>query len=139
MDRKRLYVIIFAAILIVLLVSYFIVFTLPFLFVPGDKLLDEARCKDEDAAVNEELAGMLVSKSKSNKSHMWETIEYVRAGSKSISLILRNDRSGAYDYLLVGDSVSKHGGSLDFVVIRDGQSRAFKLDFGCQRSKKRVP
>jgi hypothetical protein len=62
---------------------------------------------------------------------MWETIEYSIENHVNQSVILLNDQSGAYDFILPGDSITKELNSLELKVTRNGNTKVFTLDFGC--------
>jgi hypothetical protein len=117
-----------------LAIAFSVFFVLPFLFVPKDQILNMSRCQDEDRAISEEIRGVLVEKFRDKESHMWEVIEYSSLSGKQRSLVLLNDRSGAYEYIVQGDSISKSKGSLQLTVKRNDQEIVFQLDFGCLRS-----
>ena len=114
---------------------YFIVFVLPFLFVPKEEIIDRSRCKDEMRAMEESVIGIITSKFKDMDSHMWETIDYSSSTGSNRSLIFMNDRSGAFDFIVPGDSLFKAKGSLVLIITRKEGSRKYQLDFGCSRNK----
>ena len=116
-------------------IIYFIVFILPFLFVSRGDATNNTRCKSEKRALKEGLSGVLVNKFRDMNSHMWETVEYSNARGKMQSLIFMNDRCGAFDFLLPGDSIKKTEGSLELTIIRQSEIRKFHLDFGCLKER----
>jgi hypothetical protein len=42
-----------------------------------------------------------------------------------------NDRSGAFDYIIPGDSIRKSRDSLKLIVVRDGDTTEYRLNYGC--------
>lgn len=113
------------------LLIYFISFVLPFLFVSKEKLVEEARCRDQKEALEESIKGILTGKFRDNRSHMWETIEYSSEFGTKQSIIFVNDQSGAFDFVLPGDSLEKTKGSLVLTITRKGERIKYQLDFGC--------
>jgi hypothetical protein len=110
---------------------YFIVNTLPFLFVPKETILNKSRCDDEKKALEENFEGVVKNKFRDKKNHMWETIEYVNAFGTHLSLIFLNDASAAFDFLEPGDTLIKDGGNLEITIQRDDVIQKFRLDYGC--------
>lgn len=115
------------------LLLYLMGYVLPYIFVSREDVANNSNCRDAKMANNEFVEGTVKRKFRDKDSHMWKTVEY--AGDKGISfttLIFRNDESGAYDFLMQGDSIIKKPGSLDLQVFRDGQKRIYKLEYGCK-------
>lgn len=117
-----------------MMLGIFLIYRIIMPLLPGtqEDVLNESRCRSEKRAAEEQIAGVLTNKFLDKSSHMWETIEYSNFDrSKRTSLVFLNDQSGAYDFILPGDSIIKNLNSLELKVIRDGNTKVFILDFGC--------
>jgi hypothetical protein len=131
MTMNRILLIV-AAVVMVGIGFYFIAFVLPFKFVDKEKLTNELECRDKDRALKEDVVGVLTKKFRDNKSHMWETIEYSNSGGSHSSILFLNDRSGAFDFIMPGDSIVKSNGNLELNVTRKGEKRKYQLNYGCE-------
>lgn len=123
---------------IVVVVGLLVVYNIIMPLLPGtqEDVLNESRCRSEKRAMEEDITGILIRKFMDKSSHMWETIEYSNPDkSLQSSVIFLNDQSGAYDFIEPGDSIVKELNSLNFKIIRDGNTRVFTLDFDCVRKK----
>lgn len=122
---------------IFLVMGFYVIYNVIMPILPGSQedVLNESRCKSEKRAVEGHVAGVLTRKFLDKSSHMWKTIEYSIGNHVNQSLILLNDQSGAYDFILPGDSIIKELNSLELKVTRNGNTKVFMLDFGCNATK----
>jgi hypothetical protein len=104
---------------------------LPFLFVSKERIMKEANCRDEKLAMGDKIIGILSKKYRDEENHMWKTIEYSNQSESFKSIIFLNETSGAFDFILPGDSIFKDLNSLEFKVIREGVVKVYKLNYGC--------
>jgi hypothetical protein len=115
----------------ILLMIYILLFGSPFNFIVENEI-KKANCLDRQNALEESIEGVVINKFRDKESHMWKTIEYSHKTKSSKSLILMNDRSGAYDFILPGDSILKNRNSLEFKITRSGVVTIYQLDFECK-------
>jgi hypothetical protein len=52
--------------------------------------------------------------------------------SDAVKFYRQTDHSGFYEFVQIGDSVTKKGGSLDVYVYRDSSKYKFTIDFKCE-------
>lgn len=120
--------------IIVVVVGMFMIYRIIMPLLPGtqEDVLNESRCRSEKRAVEEHIEGVLNNKFLDTSSHMWETIEFSNFNkAKRTSLVFLNDQSGAYDFIVPGDSIIKELNSLELKVTRNGKTKVFILDFDC--------
>jgi hypothetical protein len=134
MNRMKTKLIVSSVIIVITAITLWIVYQSPSANLISDAL-DRSRCEDEQRALPITLYGLVTRKFRDKESHMWETIEYRNNEGLQRSLIFMNDRSGAFDYLMVGDSVQKASQSLDVRIVRAGNQVSYDLAFGCNDSK----
>ena len=77
------------------------------------------RCKDEKFAKEQEFAGILNEKYRNKWMSNIKTIEISSDTSTFKSTFMRNDVSGIFDKLNIGDSLIKKSGNLNVQVYRD--------------------
>lgn len=121
------------------LLFYLIVWELPFLFVSKDRIMNNLNCEDEKRVLDESINGIVTAKFRDKENHMVETIEYRNEAGSHKSLLFMNDRSGAYDFVILGDSLLKNPKSLDVKIVRDSSEANYRLDFGCIQNEKQGP
>ncbi|MCU0322602.1 MAG: hypothetical protein MUE72_09315, partial [Chitinophagaceae bacterium] len=94
--------------------------------------LNESRCKSEIRANELAFEGVVTKKFLDSSSHMWETVKYLTYDKKEQStLLFMNDQSGAFDFIIVGDSIFKRKNSLEFTIRRASNLKTYKLNYGC--------
>lgn len=78
-----------------------------------------------------ELEGVVINKFLDKENHLIKTLE-VNSNSKIIRIFLTRDKSGLYEYILIGDSILKSNESLKCSIKRVDTTKEFIIDFGCQ-------
>jgi hypothetical protein len=81
--------------------------------------------------MNEQVSGFLLSAYRDEDFHLVETIVYSDNGNEVKSTIFLLEQSGLHNVLMPQDSIYKESGSLDFVVIRNGERKVYELSYGC--------
>lgn len=119
-------------------VVYLILFSLVVLFALFIWMNNtrSAQCLRQDKAFKEELVGVLKRKYLDKANHAYETIEISMVGTSRQTNFFLFEKSGAYDYLLPGDSIVKPSMSLRLEVVRSGISTSFDLWYGCEEDHK---
>lgn len=94
------------------------------LFIPSDNcnlLLDFKKSN---------FKGIILNKYYDQKNHRTKTL-IIKINDKNAKLILPNDTSRFFDFIIVGDTVLKQK-STDFIgVYRKDSLKEFKIYFGC--------
>jgi hypothetical protein len=112
--------------IIVLLVFLFWIYRLP-------ETRKSNLCNKEESARKEDLVGIVLEKYNDLKNHYNPTLEIESVnGETHKTVLLLNDRSGCFDYILVGDSIIKPTGSLEVNIYRNDSLKVFYLDYGCK-------
>lgn len=114
---------------------YILGYVLPFSFVSREAIVNRSNCNDAEMATNESIDGVVTQKIRDNQNHMWKTIEYSNSSGSHQTLIFRNDESGAYEFLMQGDSIFKDTNSLELKVVRDTIMTKYLLNYGCIQEK----
>lgn len=127
---KRLFVV-FIALSVVGISLYLLGYILPFKFISRDKVVNDSNCNDMKMARDENIKGVVVTKTRDSRNHMWKTVEYSNTTGIHQTLIFRNDESGAYEFLLQGDSILKDYNSLELIILRDTIVTKYQLNYGC--------
>jgi hypothetical protein len=134
-SRFRLLWLACGTIIFIIASIYVLGFVKPFQIIDRDKFINESRCRDHKMAKEECISGIVQSKYRDVESHMWKTIEFANGNNSYKSLIFRNDRSPAYEFLQKGDIITKSCDSLKFLISREGTTVAFILDYGCDERR----
>ncbi|MDE5423324.1 hypothetical protein L3073_13980 [Ancylomarina sp. DW003] len=77
-----------------------------------------------------EYIGVILSKYVDKNNHNWETI-IIKNNCNEIKTIWNADKSGFFEFVTVGDSISKVSGSYVIRIYRsDNLIKSFKIDYG---------
>jgi len=80
-----------------------------------------------EANLQEEYVGIVTANYYDRKEHNFKTtIISTSRGNKVIHHI--RDTSGLFEYLIVGDSIFKHKGSMEVMVKRNNSIKIFEID-----------
>lgn len=90
-------------------------------------------CKAEERALQESFQGIVFEKFRDKYNHNYETIRVEFLDSIYDSKIFVLDNSGAFSYILKGDSIRKESGNLLLHVSRNGLKNSFTLSFDCKK------
>lgn len=79
----------------------------------------------------------IVTKKFYGKGDMYATIVVTAGDSELIEKSFHSEKSGIFDYLQVGDSISKDLNSLNYIIIRGDSTRIFKYTMFCNEDENR--
>ncbi len=83
-----------------------------------------------DQTIKLEYKGIISNKYSDATNHLLPTI-IVKSMNDSISIIDFRDRSGFYEYAIIGDSVEKLHNNPDIRVCRNGEFKIFRIKYDC--------
>lgn len=83
-----------------------------------------------DQTIQMEYKGIISNKYLDATNHWLPTI-IVKSMNDSISIIDFRDRSGFYEYAIIGDSVEKVHNNPDIRVCRNGEVKTFRINYDC--------
>lgn len=113
-----------------------IVFVIWFLFKDNFSGLDNAikriQCRNQKEGLQESVSGILVSKYLDAEKKGAKTIKYINGKDTLISEVFFNEITDFYEYLQIGDSITKTSGKLEFNVSRNGYDSTYTLNYGCK-------
>lgn len=93
----------------------------------SEKYHNKARCEIYERILQENFSGIITMKFKNPNSHLRPTIE---VHEKRFDIHL--DKSGFYDFVMVGDSLIKEKGNPAISIYRNGEYlKTFILDYEC--------
>jgi hypothetical protein len=81
-------------------------------------------------AKNYSYNGIVIKKYIDTENHSHKTIKLLRSGD-TLTRIFTEDISGFYEYVQIGDNISKKEGSYDIKLFTGREDTIFTLDYGC--------
>ncbi|UII34116.1 hypothetical protein LVD17_09850 [Fulvivirga ulvae] len=99
---------------------------------PFSNRRNNSLCKTEKFGRAEFFSGIIVKKYLDRKNHSNRTIKFKNNNDIKESILFALDSSGAYDFLIEGDSIVKNKGELRVRIYRDSVLNEFNIDYGCK-------
>jgi hypothetical protein len=90
-----------------------------------------AQCSKEKEVAKQLLNGKVIKVYLDSTHHNYETIEMTMNGKIEKNYFLLFEKSGVFNYLLPGDSISKNEGSLELKVFGKKEKILKNLHYGC--------
>lgn len=75
--------------------------------------------------------GVVINKFIDSTQHNYPTIVIKKMDNSRFKFDLTHDKSGIYNFLLIGDTIVKRKESYQIEVSRNGMKNTFVLDYGC--------
>lgn len=101
-----------------------------FLSLPS---LNDAACNRFKDFKSEELNAVVINKYLDSNEHSYSTLILEdKNGIITKNQDLVTDRSGLFDYILIGDTITKQGGTEFVKIVNAKRDSTFQTDFGCE-------
>lgn len=105
----------------------FVIFLITQLFQQSDG------CDIEEGIKERSFNGKVIDKYIDQYNHEIPALKLSTRFSYSKEYFLRNEKSGFYDFVQVGDSLFKGKGSLVISLTRNEKDTFFIIDYGCEK------
>jgi hypothetical protein len=89
------------------------------------------QCSKEEEATKMIIKGKVIRAFLDSTHHSYETLDFVMDGEEKRSYIFLFEKSGCFEYLEPGDSITKEPQSLVLKVFRNNRVEVFNLNYGC--------